>query len=102
MSQYKSLREKSPKLNIKENANEIIFTLISCMCDNKSYLKLRKKNDKTLINHYNDYCSLSLSNLQMEDGYKDNLIWAFDENDYDKVINIINSGTSVISEVKSR
>ncbi len=50
--------------------NVLLFTLVSCMCNNVSYLKIVRdtKEDKCTMNHYNDHCSLAISNLQMSPG----------------------------------
>jgi len=45
MSKYRELRINQPKLTIKEGAREVIFTLVSCMCDNVSFMKFYKNDN---------------------------------------------------------
>jgi len=45
ISQYQKLRQNPPKLEIKKDCREIIFNIISVMCDNRYKLRL-KKNDE--------------------------------------------------------
>lgn len=66
---------------ITTDTKEVIFTLVSCMCDNVSYLKFKKNEHGEFgVRHYNDHVSLALSNLQMEKGHLDNLLWNADDN----------------------
>ena len=52
MSKYRELRLNQPKLTIKEGAREVIFKVVSCMCDNVYHLTLKKDNngDFSLVN----------------------------------------------------
>ena len=99
---YLEILNNPPRLTIKENQNEIIFTLISCMCDNKSYIRLKKNTDKEFtISHFNKHVTLAFSNLQCTYITHD-ILWEADNNNWKKVIEMLNTGTSVIAEVKSR
>jgi hypothetical protein len=98
MSLYLELRHNPPKLTVVKNPREIVLTIISCMCDNKHTLKL-KKNDE------GDFklngCGYSLRNFQFKHEAHD-IEWAADAGNWSDVFKMINSGTSVIKEIKSR
>jgi hypothetical protein len=97
-SKYRSLRINPPKLEVKENAREVIITTVSCMCDNIHYLTLKKNNEGDFKLYGNGF---SLSNWQM--GHPAHEIeWTADEGNWDSVFEMINSGTEAISEIKSR
>lgn len=99
---YKATIINPPVLNVVENPVEIVLSLVSCMCDNISYICIKKTDDDVVIRHYNERASLSLSNLQMKGDYHSNIRFAFLEGDLEKVFEIINTGTSAIFGVKSR
>ena len=44
MSKYRELVLNPPKLSVKNDAREVIFYVVSCMCDNEYTLRF-KKND---------------------------------------------------------
>ncbi len=98
MSKYRELRMNPPKLTIKEGAKEVIFKTISCMCDNVGYLRFKKNDNGEFIL---DGMGFAVSNWQMKHP-KHEIEWEADENEWGGVIAMINSGTSVIEEVKSR
>lgn len=98
MSKYRELKMNPPKLTIKDGAREVIFTTVSCMCDNISYITFKKNSDgdfKMCGGRFN------LSNWQMKHP-KHDIEWEADANEWGGVIAMINSGTEVVSEVKSR
>ena len=98
MSKYVSLRHNPPKLSVTKNAREIIITTISCMCDNTHYLKLKKNEEGDFKL---DTVKFSLSNWQMKYP-KHDIEWEADAGNWSNVFKMINSGTEVISEIKSR
>jgi hypothetical protein len=98
MSKYQELRMNPPKLTIKEGAREVIFTTISCMCDNVSYITFKKNDGGDFKMSGNGF---ALSNWQMKHPIHD-IEWEADANEWGGVIAMINSGTEAISEVKSR
>ena len=98
MSKYRELRLNAPKLTIKEGAKEVIFKTISCMCDNVGYLRFKKNSDGEFRL---DGMGYAVSNWQMKHP-KHEIEWEADENEWGGVIAMINSGTEVIEEVKSR
>jgi len=98
MSKYRELRMNQPKLTIKGGAKEVIFKTISCMCDNVGYLRF-KKNDNGEFRL--DGMGYAVSNWQMKHA-KHEIEWMADEEGWDEVILMINSGTEVIESVKSR
>ena len=95
MSKFSELRQNKPKLTIKEGAREVIFKTISCMCDNVGYLRFKRTEEGDLKMSGNGY---SLSNWQFKFQVHE-IEWAADGGEWDEVINMINSGTSVIEEV---
>ena len=103
MSKYQELRQSPPKLDIKQGADEVIFTTISCMCDNKHSIRFRKNNDG---NFKMSGMGFSLSNWQF--GFREGGIdpyqieWEADEGNWSEVIRMINSGTELIKKVVSR
>ena len=95
---YRELRINPPHIIIKKDAKEVVFTTVSVMCDNINYLVFKKNDDEFSISGRGH----ALSNWQMKGDYITDLHWAADEQDWDEVIKIINSGTSVVKEAKSR
>jgi hypothetical protein len=98
MSKYKELRENPPKLTVNDNPREVIFKTISCMCDNVRHITLKKNSEGDFKMDGNGF---SLSYWQFKHEIHD-IEWEADSNMWGGVIAMINSGTSVISEVKSR
>ncbi len=98
MSKYQDLHRNPPKLEIKKGAKEVLFTTISCMCDNKHTIQFKKNEEGEF--RVNGRGS-SMSNWQMKYDTMD-LTWAADEGNWDEVIKMINTGTSQISEVRAR
>ena len=68
------------------------------MCDNVGHLTFRKNGDNDFKMNGSGF---SISNWQMKYG-KHEIEWIADEEGWDKVIKMINSGTSVIESVISR
>ena len=80
------------------SVNSVIFKTISCMCDNVHYLTFKKNNDGDFKMSGNGF---ALSNFSMKHPIHD-IEWEADENEWGGVVAMINSGTSVVEEVKSR
>tara|TARA_R100000544_G_scaffold26900_2_gene13856 strand:+ start:969 stop:1274 length:306 start_codon:yes stop_codon:yes gene_type:complete len=101
MSKYQELLQNPPtftKLYDSENLREVIFETISCMCDNKHFLKFRKNSDGDFRMNGNGH---ALRNWSMK--HEDHVIeWEADDNNWGSVVNMINTGTSKISTVKLR
>jgi hypothetical protein len=106
ISQYQKLIYNPYKMHhkeIKENAREVIFYVVSCMCDNKYNLRFRK-NDNGEFKMSG--MGFSLRNFQF--GFKQGGIepfeieWKADEGDWIGVKNMINSGTVKVEKVISR
>lgn len=98
MSKYAELRRNPPKLTVKKDAREVIFTTVSCMCDNIHYLTFKKDSNGDFKMNGKGF---SLSNWQMKHP-KHDIEWEADAGEWQGVIAMINSGTKVVSEVKSR
>ena len=98
MSKYVELRRNQPKLTIKGGAREVIFKTISCMCDNVHHITFKKDSNGDFKMSGNGF---ALSNWQMKHPIHE-IEWMADEEGWDEVIKMINSGTSVIESVTSR
>jgi hypothetical protein len=99
MSLYQELLQNPPAIKIKDNAKEVVFTTISCMCDNIHYLNFKKNEAGEFKVSGRKF---ALSNWQMKDDYLTDLGWAADDEDWDEVIRIINSGTELVQSAKCR
>lgn len=101
MSRYQELLAKPFFMNsktVKENAREVIFYVVSCMCDNKYTLRFRKddRGDFKMSG-----MGFALSNFQFD--YKPfEIEWEADEGDWRAVKTMINSGTVKVENVISR
>jgi ssDNA-binding Zn-finger/Zn-ribbon topoisomerase 1 len=101
MSKYKELLNNPPvftKLYDSENLREVIFETISCMCDNKGFLKLKKNNEGDFKLSGNGF---AISNWQMQHA-KHDIEWEADAANWGMVVNMINTGTSKIASIKNR
>ena len=101
MSKYQELLQNPFYMNgktVKENAREVIFYVVSCMCDNKYTLRFRKNdNDEFKMSGM----GFALSNFQFE--FKPfEIEWIADEGDWIGVKNMINTGTIKVEKVISR
>ena len=98
MSKYQELRQSPPNLDIKQGADEVIFTTISCMCDNKHTIRFSKHlNDKFKMSGM----GFSLSNWQFKHEVYE-MEWEADLGNWDKVVSMINTSTEAIQKVASR
>lgn len=102
ISLYNQLRRNPPQIKLKGELNKIIINMVSCMCNNKSQIIIMKKD-----NIYSIWSTLSsgmgyaMSNYGMKHTTSD-IIWEAEDHNWDKVIEMINSGTSVIESIKAR
>lgn len=87
-----------PKLTVVKGAKEVVINLRSCMCDNRSKITLKKDNEGNfkMFTHADAY-----SNFQIKHD-RDDIEWAADEGNWEKVFKMINTGVEVCEEVKSR
>ena len=100
MSKYQELMQNPPKVyqEVKKNAKEVIFYVVSCMCDNKYTLRFRKNdNDEFKMSGM----GFALSNFQFEHKPFE-IEWIADEGDWIGVKNMINTGTIKVEKVISR
>ena len=101
MDKYQELIHNPYRMHhkeIKENAREVIFYVVSCMCDNRYTLHFSKKDNGDFRMSGG---SFSLSNF----GFKNKpfeIEWVADEGDWIGVKNMINSGTVKVEKVISR
>jgi hypothetical protein len=98
MSRYQELRRNAPKLQIKDGAKEVIFKTISCMCDNVHYFRFKKNNNGEFKL---DCMGYSYGNFSIK-AEKYMLEWNADDNAWRCIVDLINTGTSVIESVQSR
>jgi hypothetical protein len=103
MSKFRQLHFNPPVLNVKKDANVVIFNMVSCMCDNKSQIKFKKNSDVDFSMRATlpSGMGYSLRNYQMEHSVTD-IVWEAEDSNWDKVIKMINSGTARIESVKSK
>jgi len=103
MCDYKELRNNKPTLNIptiKDNPEFVAFKMVSSMCNNKSTITFKKRKDGTyFVIARNASVQLSLSNYQFKEDIEE-VKWLAENNRWDEVTEIINSGTSVIEIIK--
>ena len=105
MSKYQELLKNPPKVyqEVKKDAKEIIFYVVSSMCDNKYTLRFIKNDDDKFKM---SGMGFSLSNFQF--GYKEGGIkpfeieWEADNRNWIDVVDMINSGTVKVEKVISR
>ena len=95
---YTQVKNDPPQLQIKAGAREVIFTCVSCMCDNIRYLRFKKNEDGDFKM---DGGGFATSNWQMKHP-KHEVEWTADEEKWDDVIRMINTGTTKVCEVVSR
>lgn len=98
MSKYSELSRNQPELKVKNNAREVVISLVSCMCDNKHTWTFKKDNDGNFKINTHGY---ALSNFQIN-VEKYEIEWEADEENWDSVFMMINSGTSVVEKIRSR
>mgnify|MGYP000156218501 CR=1 FL=1 len=99
-SKYWELRNNPPAIKVeKENPREVHFYLRSVMCDNESKIVLKRKEDgQYSVNAGNQ----ALSNFQMKGDYKTDLVWAAEDGNWNEVVDIINTGTVAVENVRYR
>ena len=98
MDKYTELLNNPPKLEVKENAREVVITLISSMCDNRYKWTIKKNPDGDFKIYTHGF---SFDNFQTKFD-KDDIEWEADDNNWDNVFRMINSGTEKIEQIKSR
>lgn len=98
MSLYQELIQNPPKISIKKDAKEVHFTTISCMCDNQHTISFKKNDNGEFTISGRGH---ALSNWQMKHDTID-LCWAADEGHWDNVIQMINTGTSIVEKARQR
>jgi len=100
ISRYQELLHNPYKMHhkeIKEDVKEVIFYVVSCMCDNKYTLRFKKHNGEFGMSGM----GFALSNFGFS--YKPfEIEWVADEGDWIRVKNMINSGTVKVEKVISR
>tara|TARA_B100000900_G_scaffold398924_1_gene400863 strand:+ start:836 stop:1132 length:297 start_codon:yes stop_codon:yes gene_type:complete len=98
MRKYRELIFDPPTIEVKESAREVIFKTIGCMCDNVHHLTFKKDKQGDFRLHGNGF---SLSNWQM-DFERFELEWFADDEQWEDVVRMINTGTSKVASVVSR
>ena len=98
MSKYAKLLIKPPVLEVYGKPREMKIDLVSAMCDNRYRWTIKKNEDGDykIFTH-----GFAYSNWQIEHG-KDDIEWIADEEMWDEVFEMINSGTSLIEKIKYR
>ena len=100
ISRYQELLHNPYKMHhkeIKEDVKEVIFYVVSCMCDNKYTLRFKKHNGEFEMSGM----GFALSNFQFS--YKPfEIEWEADQENWIDVVDMINSGTVKVEKVISR
>ena len=98
MTKYQELYYNPPKFKVEGKPREIKINLVSCMCDNEYRWTIKQNEDGDYkINTH----GFAYSNWQMK-ARKDVIEWVADDENWELVFNMINSGTSKIESVKYR
>lgn len=100
MSKFQQLHYNPPKIMVdKENPREVHFTTVSAMCDNEHKISFRRQDS----GEYRVSAGIhALSNFQMKGDYLIDLQWYAEDGEWDKVVNVINTGTSRVESVRYR
>ena len=98
MSKYRELIFDPPTIEVKKSAREVTFKTISCMCDNVHHLTFKKDKQGDFRLHGNGF---SLSNWQIK-FERFELEWFADDEQWEDVVKMINTGTSKVASVVSR
>lgn len=104
LTQWQELKYNPPVLKVKDGAREVILEMVSVMCDNRSLLRFKKNNEgdfKLNSPPRNGGYGNALSNYQLKHTPTD-IEWEADDENWDEVFNMINTGTAKIESVKSR
>tara|TARA_R100000654_G_scaffold16524_6_gene34667 strand:+ start:2036 stop:2329 length:294 start_codon:yes stop_codon:yes gene_type:complete len=97
MSLYHKLRLDPPALKVEGNPREIKIDVVSVMCDNKYRWSVKKiKGDYKIFTS-----PFAYSNFQTK-FKRDDIEWEMDNGNWNKVFNMINSGTIQIEQIKYR
>ena len=99
MTLYETMKKNPISVQIKNNAKDVVLELVSVMCDNKHTFRFKKNtNGEFKLST----CGFSYSNFQIKHHSKIDLEWLADDNQWQEVVNAINSGTSNVYKIKSR
>jgi len=104
MSMYQVLRANPPRFTVMQtiskttNPKEVIFKVVSCMCDNVNYFRFKKDNNDEfkldcMGHHYSNF-GIKIPKHELE--------WKADGGNWREIFNSINTGTSLIESVQSR
>jgi len=99
MSVYQDLINNPQKLTVKKDPREILMHVVSCMCDNRYKLVLRKNDDGDFRLSCAGY---ALSNFGFKGDVAEECEWKADEGDWRSVFRFINSGYQQIERVSAR
>jgi hypothetical protein len=98
MSKYRELVSNPVKNIITGKPKQVLLDLVSCMCDNKSQITfaLNENGSYSCLTH-----GQAFSNFQTGCSKAD-LLWEADDEKWDNVLKMINTGTSQISQIRVR
>jgi len=98
MSKYRELLTKPPVLEVYGKPREMKIDLVSAMCDNRYRWTIKENEDGDYKINTSPF---AYGNFQIEHG-KDDIEWIADEGEWEKVFDMINTGTSKIESIKYR
>ena len=95
---YQELRMNPPKISVKAGAREVIFKVVSSMCDNVYYFKFKKneEGDFKLSTSPFAYSNFGIKHEKFE------LEWEADQELWLGVVAMINSGYQKVESVQFR
>lgn len=99
MSLHSTTKQNPPKLVVKKDSKEVVFDLVSCMCDNAYRIQFKKNASGefkcwTFGQHFSNFQIKNIDAIDLE--------WLADEGKWQEIIDAINSGTKLVHNVKQR
>jgi hypothetical protein len=99
MNKYRTLISTPPKLEVRSAPKEVVFYVISAMCDNDYTITFTRNDDKS----YNvSGGRFSLRNFSMQGDWEQDLRWLAQDGEWQEVIAVINTGNIVVERVRCR
>lgn len=97
MDKYKQLKTKPPRHEVKQNAREVVISILDVYGNKKKMTIKKDENGDFKIFSHGD----AFSNFQIKFDI-DEIEWEADDNNWYDVFMMINSGVCVVESVKSR
>lgn len=102
-SRYLDLRLNPPKLIVLGNPRRVVMKMVSAMCDNRSEIIFTKMDNGEYSMVARNHSGMGESHSNYQTGFsKIDILWEAEDNKWSKVIEMINGGTAVIEDIKSK